>query len=200
MNDLTIQDSKVKVTELGIEFRGELTFDEWDALGRKISRAARCIGFLVGDWINYGEGRYGEMYLDALNKTGFDYQTLRNFAWVAKAVQLSVRTDKLTWEHHKMVAKLAGDDQRVWLEAAQKQALSTRRLRKSIIKGRVLSPDEMHDDPADRAHVTYLVWINRLCQWWRKRIDQDPLEKWEQEDRAALKRDLEPLVRLYEQL
>lgn len=75
--------------------------------------------------------------------------------------------------------------------------MSTRRLRKSIIVGRVVSVEEMQDDHTSRPQLTYPIWINRLCQWWRKRINQDPLEP---EDRATLKRDLQPLIDIYNQL
>ena len=34
--------------------------------------------FWIGDWLNYGERKWGEKYKEALEKTGYDYQTLRN--------------------------------------------------------------------------------------------------------------------------
>lgn len=52
----------------------------------------------------------------------------------------------------------------------------------------------------DKGTVTYMVWINRLSQWWRKRIECDPVENWDAEDRATLKRDLQPLVDIYNTL
>lgn len=200
MNELAIQDSKFTIRETGIDFLADLSSEEWEQLGKRLVRVGKSIGLLIGDWINYGEKRFGSTYLEALKRTGFDYGTLRDFAYVARSVQLSCRHDNLSFEHHKIVAKLAPDDQQKWLVTAAKHDLSKRRLRKSVIIGRVVSIDEMRDDPADRAHVTYMVWINRLCQWWRKRVDDDPIEKWDEADRATLKRDLQPLVQIYEQL
>ena len=62
--------------------------------------------------------------------------------------------------------------QRRWLALAapkkNQRAISTMRLRKSIIAGRVLTPDEMMADPADRGRNNHIPYINRLCAWWRQ--------------------------------
>jgi hypothetical protein len=42
--------------------------------------------FAPGDALNYGETRYGERYSQAMEVTGHSYQSLANYAWVAKAV------------------------------------------------------------------------------------------------------------------
>lgn len=164
-------------------------------------RVGKSIGFIIGDWINYGEKKWGEKYVEATRKTGLDYQTLANYAYVARKIDFSCRQEKLGFEHHAVVAKLKTPGQRKeWLEIAEREGLSKRRLRVSINMGRVVSVDEMNGDPADRAQQTYMNWIMRLCQWWRKRIEGDPINRWDDEDRAALKRDLKPLVEIYEQL
>ena len=62
MNMLAINDPKFSITPTGIQFSEELSFDEWDSLGQKLAPLGRSIGFIIGDWINYGEGRYGEKY------------------------------------------------------------------------------------------------------------------------------------------
>ena len=200
MNELAIQNSKFTIRETGIDFLEALSFEEWETLGNKLARVGRSIGMIIGDWINYGEKSYGKTYLEALKSTGFDYATLRDFAYVAKNVELSLRNDNLDYNHHKIVAKLPPEDQRRWLAAAAKHGLSVRRLRKSVAMGRIVSIDEMQSDPTDKGTVTYMVWINRLSQWWRKRIESDPVENWDAEDRATLKRDLQPLVDIYNTL
>src|SRR5207302_3471319 len=120
MNELAIENNKFTIRETGIDFCDELTFDEWEQLGARLSRVGKCIGLIIGDWINYGEKRYGQTYVEALKRTGFDYGTLRDFAYVARSVALSCRHDNLGFEHHKVVAKLPPEDQRQWLNAAQK--------------------------------------------------------------------------------
>ena len=201
MNELTIDNTKFNISETGIEFREELTFEEWEQLGGRLARVGKSIGFLIGDWINYGEKCWGEKYAEAIRKTGIDYQILADFAYVARKVDFSCRHEKLGFEHHKAVAKLkCADEQKRWLETAERESLSKRRLRASIIKGRVVSIDEMQGDPADRGQQTYMNWIMRLCQWWRKRIESDPVANWDDCDKIRLKRDLQPVVDIYNSL
>jgi len=209
MNELAIQGDKFHINENGIEFHGLLTRKEWNALGNKVGRVGKSIGFVIGDWFNYGQhqwggdgsGRVGGMYADAIELTGLDYHTLSSFSNVARQVQFRLRNRNLDFNHHRVVAKLkTPEEQQQWLDAAEKHGLSVRRLRKSINSGRVVSIEEMKPDPADRGQQTYLSWIIRLSQWWRKRTADDPVSAWDDDLKAMLKRDIQPIVDIYNQL
>jgi predicted metalloenzyme YecM len=50
-------------------------------------------------------------------------------AWVASQFDPSLRSDKLSWSHHVLLAPLEPDDQQHWLERAQKERLSVADLR-----------------------------------------------------------------------
>src|SRR5205085_9690691 len=76
------------------------------------------VQFWIGDWLNYGQKVWGKKYEEALEKTGLDYQTLRNYKWVAASVPLSLRRDKLSYHHHKEVANLDSEKQAYLLEKA----------------------------------------------------------------------------------
>jgi hypothetical protein len=124
MNTLAINDPKFAITPTGIEFNEELSFEEWDDLGQKLAPIGKSIGFIIGDWINYGEKRWGDKYEEALQRTGMAYQTLANYAYVARKVQFSCRQEKLGFEHHAVVAKLkTPDEQEHWLRMAVKHKL-----------------------------------------------------------------------------
>jgi len=97
----------------------------------------------------------GHAYDAALAATDLDRPTLWTYAHVARRVPSSLRNKELSWEHHKAVAKLPAENQERWLKLAEDlqtkgEPLSTRRLRKSIIVGRLLTPEELHPDPTDR--------------------------------------------------
>ncbi len=185
----------------GINFTGELTFEEWHNLGLQLVPIAKSIGFIVGDWINYGESRYGEKYDEALKRTGLSYKTLQEYSYVARRVEMSVRTDNLDFHHHKLVAKCKDPEaQRKWLDTAVKENLSVARLRKSMNFGRVATEDEMEQDPADRGVVTHLALINRLIRWWKQTTENDPVNKWDPEQRANVKEDFKLVVDIYEAL
>ena len=177
-----------------------MPFNDWQTLGHRLARIGRSVGLLLGDWINFGEHAYGEKYKDALAATNLDYQTLANYSYVARKVEFSVRAENLPFDHHLVVAKLKPEEQKKWLGIAEEQTLGYRRLRTSINAGRVVTEKEMKPDPADKGQTFYLLFINRLCQWFAKRTEHDPVEKWTPELRAMLKRHLQPVVNIFNTL
>ena len=194
-------DAKFTLTPCGIEFHGELSFEEWESLGEKLGDAERSIGFMIGDWINYAEQKWGEKYNEAIGCTGLEYQTLRAYAYVAKKIDLLNRFNNLTFTHHFTVAKLKdADERRHWLEMAEKHDLSVRRLQKSINFGRVATEEEVQGDPADRGYVTYLALLNRIRRWWARETGKAPVEEWDEDRREVLKKDFKLVVEIYESL
>jgi hypothetical protein len=201
LTTLASNDTKFSITQTGIEFHEELSYAEWEALGVQLRKANNSIGFMIGDWINYGESHWGDKYDEALALTGIDYGTLRNYAHVARRVDLSLRNDKLTWYHHATVAKLkTNDEQQHWLDTAEKKRLSVRHLRKSINFGRIATEKEVQGDPADRGYVTYLALLNRLRRWWAREIDKAPVVEWDEDRREGLKKDFKLILDIYEAL
>jgi hypothetical protein len=201
MNTLAINDPKFSITPTGIQFNEELTFDEWDALGQKLGEVGRSIGFIIGDWINYGEKIYGEKYNEALERTGLAYATLAQFAYVARRIRTCERSQNLDWCHHMVVAKLkTAEDQKHWLDMAENHHLSVRRLRKSINFGRLATEEEVQGDPADKGVVTHLALINRLIRWWKQTTADDPVDRWDEEQRENVKKDFGRLLEIYDAL
>jgi hypothetical protein len=212
---LTVPDCpKFTVSRTGLTVHEALSFAEWASLAPRLNEASRCIGFLIGDWLIYGEAEFGrpgpkkpsrvrsEDYDSAIAATGLDRTTLASYAYVSRRVPQSLRNEQLSWEHHKVVAKLEASDQTRWLRMAAngKEAVSTRRLRKSISAGRLLKPAEMKLDPADRGIPNHIPQVNRLCAWWAKIKGEGWLARATPQQRASLKRDLLPIVKIYEQL
>lgn len=102
---------------------------EWLAAGRRLGAIGRCSQWWIGDWIRYGSARWGEKYVEAAKVTGYDVASLRNMAWVAAQFDLSLRSDKLTWSHHVLLAPLGPDEQRRWIGRAIEARLSVADLR-----------------------------------------------------------------------
>jgi DNA modification methylase len=113
----------------GITPIGNPTFDEWLACGKFIGNADRSVHFWVGDWLNYGEAKWGEMYEKAIQETGFDYQTLMDDKWVASRVKFSSRKENLSFSHHKIVAPYSVQEQGILLERAETLGLSVKQFR-----------------------------------------------------------------------
>ncbi len=210
--------SKVTISPVGLEIAEDLDFDEWSGLASMIGNAARSVSFLIGDWLVYGQHTFqddddhrpatavsSDRYRAALAATGFDLSTLQNYAYVSRNIPISRRSEQLSWEHHRMIAKLPAPDQERWIEtclAEQKAGhpISTRRLRKSICLGRVATAEDMEPDLADKGVVNHIPFVNRLVSWWRRMQDEKFLQTATRAQRDALKRDLKPVVAIYEQL
>jgi len=116
-------------TRVGLRLPARLSFERWKALGRQIGSVATASSWWLGDWASYGEGSYGEKYKQAIAVTGFDYQTLRNHAWVAGRFDVSRRRDNLSFAHHAEVAALPEEEQDEWLDLAERSRWSRNELR-----------------------------------------------------------------------
>jgi hypothetical protein len=119
-------------TATGISFDPLLPFEEWRALGARLGVYAKASSWWLGDWLAFGQTKYGRRYKEAIGATGLDYQTLRNYAVVARRFELSRRRDTLSFHHHAEVCGLRDDDQDRWLDLAAERGLSTRELRRRI--------------------------------------------------------------------
>ena len=201
MNTIAINDPKFSITSTGIQFNEDLSFEEWDDLGQKLAPIGKSIGFIIGDWINYGEQRWGNKYEEALERTGLAYTTLAHYAYVSRRVQFCFRKQNLDYTIHATVAKIKDpEEQRHWLEMAAQHKLGKRRLQKSINFGRLATEEEVQGDPADKGVVTHLALINRLMRWWKQTTANDPVDQWDEEQRENVKKDFGRLLEIYEAL
>jgi hypothetical protein len=120
------------LTETSWSPRHELTPADWTRQGRCLGSVGRACGWWIGDWIQYGNARYGEKYETAARVTGYDVQSLMNMAYVASRFEISRRREKLSFSHHAELAALAPDAQERWLDRAEFDRLSLRRLREEL--------------------------------------------------------------------
>src|SRR5215475_15111885 len=125
----TEQRSASGISKVAWQPRGDLGQAEWLATGRRLGAIGRCSQWWIGDWIRYGTARWGEKYSEAARVTGYDVASLRNMAWVAAQFDLSLRSDKLSWSHHVLLAPLNTEGQRHWIGRAQDKRLSVADLR-----------------------------------------------------------------------
>jgi N6-adenosine-specific RNA methylase IME4 len=103
------------------------TFPEWSELGRTLQQMEKSVMWWIGDWLRFGERKYGETYAQAIEATGYSNQTLRDAKWVAEAYSdLSLRKDNLSFTHHKEAASLPPAEREGVLTRAASDGLSTR--------------------------------------------------------------------------
>jgi hypothetical protein len=118
----------------------ELDAHEWAAAGRRIGAVGRCIQWLLGDWIAYGNAKFGERYARAAKITGYDAQTLMNMVYVASRFPISRRREALSWSHHETLAALGVEEQDRWLDQAATHRWSVADLRMMVRSSRGREP------------------------------------------------------------
>ncbi len=145
------------VTPVAWVVDGDLEIGEWVAAGRKFGVMGRCSNWWLGDWIRYGNTKFGERYARAAVITGYDSQSLMNMVWVASRFEFSRRRENLTWSHHEAVAPLEEDEQEKWLGHAIEERLSVADLRLEIRTARKLvavgAQPEEDADPGDGTEI-----------------------------------------------
>jgi hypothetical protein len=207
---------------LGLDVPSSLSLGEWQDIGRQMAMAIRSAAFVIGDWLVYGEGRGGQMtlfpdmpeadrvsrrlYVEAVRLTGCDMTTLQHYAHVARRVPRSMRNEHVSWEHHRKVAKLRDDDEkRRWLVLAAGKLLaghplSLRIFARSIQAGRLMSADELDAERSDTGIENVHPYVNRIVAFFARLRDSGWLANADEHKRAALKRDLQPIIDIYTSL
>ena len=208
--EMTTESSAYRISPVGIEFLCELDQQAWSELGAKLGKAGRSIGFLIGDWLNYGEGKgeWGNAYESAMRITKLDYGVLRHYASVAKNVQLLTRVNNLSWDHHRKVAPLKTEEEkRKWLQVALQECdkqngkpMSARRLAKSILLGRVAKVEEMSVPPNDRGIDNMSPHVTRIVVLWGKLKRSGYLGNTSVDDMLDLIDELQPVVDIVQEL
>jgi hypothetical protein len=79
----------VSVTDVGLEFRKDIEYDQWLTLMATLQQLSTAFQFAIGDALNYGQSRYGEKYAQAMDATGCAYQSLANWSWVSSKVPIA---------------------------------------------------------------------------------------------------------------
>lgn len=134
-NGLSLLEDTAELSPVGLRFLRDLSFDEWQEYGRRLRFAHGAMLWWIGDWLRYGERRYGEMYVQALDGTDYAYQTLMNAVWVAgRFDETSRRREILSFSHHAEVATkdLERAEADALLDAAEEHGWSQKELRKAV--------------------------------------------------------------------
>jgi hypothetical protein len=131
-----------------------LGFDAWSAVGIRIARVSNASSWWLGDWLVYGERAYGKRYTDAVKATGLDYQTLRNYAWVARRFEPARRREGLSLQHHAEVAALPTAEQDLWLDRCRRHRWSRNELRRQIKAAGLTEPAVVAQAHTVRVPVT----------------------------------------------
>lgn len=91
----------------GLVLPEDLPYTEWERIGGTLKRMEKSVQWWIGDWLRFGERKYGQMYSQALDGTNFSYGSLANMKYVAEHVESSRRRENVPFSHHQEVASLS---------------------------------------------------------------------------------------------
>jgi hypothetical protein len=150
----------VRSTTTGARFDPLLPFEAWRDLGRRLGTYSNATSWWLGDWLAFGQMKYGRRYKQAIAATGLDYQTLRNYAVVARRFEPSRRRPDLTFQHHADLCALPDDEQDHWLNLAAAGGWSRNELRRRLraADGQRAAADE----------ILRLAVAHRRAERWRE--------------------------------
>jgi hypothetical protein len=166
----------VLTTEVGLQIPDELAFEDWERAGCQLSGIVNSSSWWLGDWLAYGKEHYSDRYERGILAAGLQYQTLRNYAWVARRFELSRRRAALSFQHHAEVASLPVEDQEQWLDRAEKLKWTTKQLREGI---RLAREQQVQDVEPDQAPRRLVVPGSHLQRWRRAAVQSGTdLQQW----------------------
>lgn len=117
----------VEFSEKGMLADKLLTYEQWQSVGEALAdihkKSFMFFMWAWGDWLQYGEARYGEKYSQAMGRTGLAERTLTNYVWLAKATPKDLRgLPDLGQSHYERVVKIKDPEmKRDLLQLASKE-------------------------------------------------------------------------------
>lgn len=131
------------ITPTSLALPANLPFAQYESIGVFFGTIKRRASWLIGDWMNYGEGTFGEKYAQAMEATGLEPETLANYASVCGKVAVSRRRESLSFGVHASVASLPPAEQTEWLKTAEANDWKTRQIRQALREARGEAAQEL---------------------------------------------------------
>ena len=119
-------------TSVGLRVEGndEMPWDVWVEFGDHLKQIEGAVQFWIGDWLNYGEGMYGEKYAQAVDPA--QAKTWTNYAYVARSVDISRRREIVAYTKHAAIAALSAEDQVKFLDECERNGYTVKQLKAAI--------------------------------------------------------------------
>lgn len=149
-----------KVTGVGWIPPDDLTYEQWFGIGSALQGVNRALMWWIGDWLNYGERRYGETYTQAIEQTGKSENVLQNAKWVAEKYQSSTRVEGLSWSHHREAAGLPEKERADVLKRARAEGWTSRDVKTEVNRRKAavaIGAPHANDDTCKVADLDALV-------------------------------------------
>jgi N6-adenosine-specific RNA methylase IME4 len=120
------------LTPVSLELPRNLSAEEWALVGSKLSAIHGAAQWWLGDWVRYGDNKYGEKYAQYIDAIGLDYQTIADAKWMVGKFEFSRRRENLSWSHHREVAPFDPPTQDELLDVAEEREMDRKEFRDYI--------------------------------------------------------------------
>lgn len=118
-----------RLRENGYDLPPSLSFERWQEVGVTLQQMQRSVNWWAGDWLRFGEERWGEAAYQAVQEIiGHGDESLRQAVWVASKFPPDTRVPTLSWSHHRAAAELEPAERQAVLREAARDNLTTRQL------------------------------------------------------------------------
>lgn len=107
-------------------------YEDWSLKLQTAATSYRESLWDIGDLLNEGENRFGELFAQAASDTKLAPSTLQNAKWVCAAIPKDTRHSDLSFSLHMEVAKLKPKYQKIVLSLAAKQEWPSKEVRKRV--------------------------------------------------------------------
>lgn len=171
-----LRHGQVLTTKVGLQIPAGMSYEDWEQAGRQLSGIVDSSSWWLGDWLVHGKDHYTDRYQRGIRTAGLQYQTLRNYAWVARRFEFGRRRHALTFQHHAEIASLPVEEQELWLDRAEQKKWTTKQLRGALRMARADEPRSAKQLETTRR----LALPGSRLQWWHKAAEQSGLglEQW----------------------
>ncbi|WP_229715339.1 LmbU family transcriptional regulator [Mangrovihabitans endophyticus] len=171
---------RVMTTKVALDFPRDFSYDQWERTGRQLAGLLSSSAWWLGDWLIYGKRHYSDRYERAIQACNLQYQTLRNYAWVAGRYPACQRRQGLSFQHHAEIAALDVDDRERWLQRALAERWSIRRLREAVRTARGLGTTTPAEPEEEVAGVRRLALPGERFDRWHEAADYAgvDVEQW----------------------
>lgn len=169
----------VELTSTHLAFKGQVTAEIGTQVLEQLLKTQDSSPWWVGDALveideKLGKGE-GYKMLKALN---YKRGTLGNKKSVSASVKPSFRNDNVSWDCHRLVAKLPPEKQKEWLTQAEEKKWSTRELRKALDAENPKAPD-----------LTKISGLKALAKWMAETM-WPGFANWPEEVRCQVYRQM----------
>ena len=128
-----------KLHPVGVEIRDWVDQRTWFEFGKLLQRIEYAWQWIVADWLAFGDHKYGDqVYQSATRLFGKSPRSWEDYAYIARNVQISERSEFLPVLTHKPVVRFDGNRklQRTLLVVAEEHGISAVRDHAGLVKER----------------------------------------------------------------